>query len=122
MSLTNGRVNRPEAGQGEEDKPVDLAALLARRGLYPTEPSASPSAKKGTIVERLERRFGLGDRPDLARKLYAQVQTWVDEGGEERYRLVSEVVAQAVSARSPGRYARATLARLIRPRRPEVEW
>lgn len=94
---------------------MDLVALLASRGAMPTK-------ERSGVAARLERRFGLGDRPELAKRLYAQVEAWVEKGGDEALQVVSEIVAQAVSARSPGRYARATLARILRPKRKEVEW
>lgn len=115
MSQTNGRVHKAEPVSEGGDQVVDLVALLASRG-------ALPSAKPSSIAARLERRFGLGDRPDLARKLYCSVEQWVEKGGDDAYRVVAEIVAQAASARRPGNYVRATLARLLRPRKKEVDW
>lgn len=115
MSQTNGRVHRAEPGSEGGGEVVDLAALFASRAAFQPAPTAS-------VAARLERRFGLGDRPELARRLYKSVEQWVEQGGEDAYRVISEIVAQAVSARRPGNYARATLARLIRPRKKGVEW
>lgn len=90
----------------EADGPIDLADLLAKRG-------AVLKSEAPTIVDRLTKRFGLGQRPDVRKSLYLKVQKWVREREEERMAELSRVVMQAVSARNPGRYFAATILRVM---------
>jgi hypothetical protein len=65
------------------------------------------------IQQRLERKFGLGDKPVSRRKLYKWLADLADEHGEPVLVVVSTAVAQAVSARNPDRYFCAVVKRLI---------
>lgn len=59
-----------------------------------------------TLAERLERRFGLGSRPELRRSLYQRLDVLYSdpEIGEKVYNVVASVAADAVGKSKPGNY------------------
>lgn len=59
-----------------------------------------------TMAERLERKFGLGTRPDLRRSLYQRLDAMYSdpELGEKVYRVVAGAAADAVGKSKPGNY------------------
>jgi hypothetical protein len=59
-----------------------------------------------TISARLERRFGLGSRPELRRALYRRLEELCNDEsiGERVYRVVAEVAADAAGKTKPGNY------------------
>ncbi len=66
------------------------------------------------VVDRLKRKFGLGDRPKVRLALYKWLAALADEHGEPVLKAISVAVGQAVSARSPGRYFSSTVVRILR--------
>ena len=56
------------------------------------------------LSSRLERRFGLGTRPDLRKKLFNQLEQLVDQVGETAYVVIASAAADAVGKDNPGRY------------------
>lgn len=57
------------------------------------------------VADRLASRFGLGSRPDLRGPLYQRLQDLVfGPDGQEAYRVISSVAADAIGKRDPGRY------------------
>lgn len=59
-----------------------------------------------TLAERLERKFGLGTRPDLRRTLYHRLEElYSDPAISERvYQVVASAAADAVGKDKPGNY------------------
>ncbi len=76
------------------------------------------------IAERLETRFGLGDKPTLRRALYQRLADLVDEEGDRAYLVIAEVADDAARADKPGNYfAWVVIRRLMERRviaRPEI--
>lgn len=93
-------------------EPVDLVELLAQRGTLPT----LVKEDEHRVVDRLTRKFGLGDRPKVRKELYKWLGRLADQHGEKVLDVISVAVAQAVSARSPGRYFSTTVVRILRER------
>lgn len=56
------------------------------------------------IASRLERKFGLGTRPELRRRLYVFLQELVDQHGSEAYVIVASAAADSEGKNHPGRY------------------
>lgn len=80
-------------------RPDEHISTSGRGGSCPADPIAT-----ATIVERLVRKFGLGDRPDCRRKFYGRIAEMASKYGQQVLDLVSVAAAQASSARQPGRY------------------
>lgn len=59
-----------------------------------------------TIESRLERRFGLGTRPDLRRSLYRRLEALCNDPdiGERVYSVISAAAADAAGKSKPGNY------------------
>jgi len=57
-----------------------------------------------TVAKRLEQLYGVGDNPQLRRKLYQRIQRCAIEHGPECYDVVKDCVSSAQSADNPGRY------------------
>lgn len=65
------------------------------------------------VADRLERKFGVGTRPDLRRALYARLEQVIEEKGEVAYVAVASAAADAIGKENPGRYfARVVMLRL----------
>lgn len=65
------------------------------------------------IAERLERKFGLGTRPDLRRALFQKLEKLVEEQGEHAYVVIASVAVDSEGKENPGRYfCRVVLLRL----------
>lgn len=56
------------------------------------------------VAEKLERRFGLGTRPELRKALYARLEQLVEEEGEPAYLVIATAAADAAGKTNPGRY------------------
>jgi hypothetical protein len=66
------------------------------------------------VSSRLERRFGLGTRPDLRKALYQRLERLVENEGEPAYLVIASAAADAVSKDNPGRYfAHVVITRLM---------
>jgi len=65
------------------------------------------------IQERLQRKFGDGEKPVSRRKLYKWLADLADQHGEPVLIVISTAVAQSVSARRPDRYFCSVVKRLI---------
>lgn len=98
-----------------EDGPVNIVEILARR-------ASITSSEALTISARLEKRFGLGQRPEIRKALYRKVESWVASRGEKALSEISRVVAQAVSARHPGKYFASTIRRVMAGQEGMVDW
>lgn len=69
------------------------------------------------VAERLERRFGLGTRPDLRRSLYRRLSDLVEQEGEAAYHVIASAAADATGKDNPGRYfAHVVMTRLMERR------
>jgi|SRR5215470_12416081 len=68
-----------------------------------------------TLVERLTRRFGLGDRPARRKALYARLDALVagDEDGPVM-RVIRAAAAASSGARKPGHYFAAAVCGMLR--------
>lgn len=93
-------------------EPVDLVELLAKRAALPEVPKED----QHRVVDRLKRKFGLGDRPKVRLELYKWLGRLADQHDEKVLDVISVAVAQAVTARFPGRYFSATVVRILRER------
>lgn len=61
------------------------------------------------IAERLKRKFGLGEKPDIALRLYAGIEQTCTANGpdaERAYRIVCDVAQEADRATNPGKWFR----------------
>lgn len=66
------------------------------------------------IAERLQRKLGLGDRPDLRRALYVRLERLVAEKGEGCYYTIATVVEDSNGKLNPGKFfAKIVLLRLM---------
>lgn len=67
---------------------------------------SSAVASIDTLAARLERKFGLGSRPDLRRSLYERLDALYSdpEIGEKVYQVVASAAADAVGKAKPGNY------------------
>jgi len=103
---------RPQVSQAIPAEELDRfaaqkAALLARaREREQPGPEVIPAdpISEANLLERMKRRFGLGDDPQKRLKFYEQVVNIVSSRGQLALDLVNKAAAQAVSARQPGRY------------------
>lgn len=77
------------------------------------ERAAARATDTYRIQQRLERKFGLGDKPVSRRKLYKWLADLADEHGEPVLVAISTAVAQSIAARSPDRYFCSVVKRLI---------
>jgi hypothetical protein len=59
------------------------------------------------LAGRLERKFGLGDNPIAARKVYGHVERLCEQHGDPVYNVVRDMVDYCDTARNPGRTFRA---------------
>lgn len=77
------------------------------------------------VVTKLQRHFGLGDKPTLRLALYERVARLIEEEGEECLHVVATVVEDAMRARTDkGRYFANVVLRRLRDRGflPKVEF
>ena len=66
------------------------------------------------IVQRLERRFGLGQNPTMRKALYHRLGALIEEKGDVAYYIVSETAADAAGMDNPERFfCKIVLLRLI---------
>jgi len=73
--------------------------------LKPAATGATPTTGSPfSILQRLERKFGLGDQPGTRRRLYQRLQTIVEQHGEMALKVISETVAESGHARKPDRW------------------
>lgn len=85
-------------------------------------------ARMDTLAERLERRFGLGSRPDLRRQLYDRLDYLysLPEIGERVYQVVASAVADAQGKQKPGNYFAFVVMERLRERKlieaPSNDW
>lgn len=57
------------------------------------------------VASRLERKFGLGTRPDLRRQLYQRLACLVEHDDTRRaYQIIAGVASDALGKNDPGRY------------------
>lgn len=65
------------------------------------------------VADRLQRRFGLGNKPDVRRGLYERLQLAVEVHGQRAFTAIRTVAAEADGKRKPDRYfCRAAICRL----------
>lgn len=61
-----------------------------------------------SVAARLERRFGLGTRPDLRRELYGRLERLYEEADdklkERIHQVIASVVADSAGKQDSGRY------------------
>lgn len=91
-----------------------LAARAAKAQAQSFEPESiggvvdtllvTPPADEPTFYDRLVRRVGLGDKPELRRKLFRLLDRLHHGQSDLVERCCSEVWCSAVGARYPGRY------------------
>lgn len=74
----------------------------------------------GSIVERLRRRFGLGDKPTCRQKFYESLEKLVGVKGEIVLSLISLAVSQSVGSRQPDRYFCACIKVLLLEKNIEI--
>lgn len=65
---------------------------------------ASGRGETRSVSRRLADKFGLGENPAKRRQLYGKLERLVELHGAGVLEVISEVVVEACSARSPGRY------------------
>lgn len=56
------------------------------------------------VVERLQRRFGVGTRRELRMALYERLGRLVRDEGQGALNIIAAVAADAAGKRDPGRY------------------
>jgi hypothetical protein len=56
------------------------------------------------ISKRLERRFGVGSKPELRRTLYHRLELLVERLGEPAYKVIAIAAAEADGKNEPGRW------------------
>lgn len=78
-----------------------------------TQP-VQPAENAGSIAERLELRFGVGDDPEKRRALYRRLQRLCESRGKEAELWIYEAADKASDARDPGRYFSAAIVRMLR--------
>lgn len=65
------------------------------------------------LATRLEKRFGLGNKPDVRRGLYKRLELAVEVHGQPAFTALRTVAAEADGKRKPDRYfCRAAICRL----------
>lgn len=57
-----------------------------------------------TVAKRLETLYGVGDNPQLRRRLYLRIQRCAIDHGPECYDVIRACVSSAASANQPDRY------------------
>jgi hypothetical protein len=88
--------------------PTPIAALVQN-----AFEQARPLKPWGTLSQRLERTFGLGERPLVRRRLYGRLQRLCDEHGSTLYRHVCSVASAAKDKQEPSNwFCRAVMLRL----------
>lgn len=107
----------PAAEQGSpqpgpvQPTPMGPIATLVEGILH--RASQGDSNRPPSVRHRLESKFGLGDRPDKRRQLYARIEALIDTYGLPVYDLVNAAVVDSVGRTRPDRYfARTVCARL----------
>jgi len=78
------------------------------------EGTADNFAKFKTVARRLETLFGVGDNPQLRRKVYQNIQRAAILYGEECYDVIRLAVSAAQSADKPDRYFIAAITRELK--------
>lgn len=77
------------------------------------KPNEEASDLAQGLAARLERRFGLGNKPDVRRGLYERLQLAVEVHGQQAFTALRTVAAEAAGKRKPDRYfCRAAICRL----------
>lgn len=66
------------------------------------------------LAQKLERRYGLGSKPDARRTFYRRLELACEIHGERVYTAIRTVAAEADGARQPERYFCATALRRLR--------
>ncbi len=74
----------------------------------------SETDKYRTIADRLWKRFGPGDEPEIRRQLYERLQHEAIQHGDAVYRIIQTAFASAQSANNPDRYFAAAVTRRLR--------
>lgn len=65
----------------------------------------SPAAEEArTITARLRKKFGLGEQPEKRMRLYLRLEALEKVHGERIVQVISEAVAESITARFPDRY------------------
>lgn len=96
----NGAVKNGHIGQSESC-PVVSSCSTVERDLGNLAP---PGPVGHCVVERLQRKFGLGDHPKKRLVLYRRLEELAAVHGDRVLALISEAVCQAVGKDKPGRY------------------
>lgn len=92
-SSTNGHTDEALERLLERSRSVEAGTAGSRPDLFP-----------GTIVQRLKKKFGLGEQPDKRLALYEHLEKLHRRHPEEVERIISEAVVGATSANKPARY------------------
>ena len=58
----------------------------------------------GELVERLLKKYGRGDKPQVTIAFYRKIADLVEKHGDRAYQAVAEAMAQSVNKRSATRY------------------
>ncbi len=87
------KFNSDEPGPDMRKRLLDHALAKEKKGVDSTH-----------VAQRLERRFGAGDRPEIRRKFYLHLAKLVEDHGETVLEAISIASAQAAGARQPDRY------------------
>lgn len=66
------------------------------------------------LAQKLERRYGLGSKPEARRTFYRRLELATEIHGERVYIAIRTVAAEADGARCPDRYFCATALRRLR--------
>jgi len=101
--------------------------MPAKRLKFPppdgTDDHADDSLKEGkaddfekfrTVAKRLETMFGLGEHPQLRRKVYQKIQRAAIEHGPDCYDVIRLAVSAAQAADKPDRYFVAAITRELK--------
>lgn len=95
-----------EAGVGSGKGPETMGEKDS--GVIPPAPASF------RVVDRLKRKFGLGDQPVKRLKLYQRLERLAALHGDVVLAAISEAVCQSVGKDKPGRYfCRAVCGRLV---------
>lgn len=84
--------------------PVDSVLNRARNSQF----------QEAGVRFRLQRKFGLGDRPAIREALYHKLEKLVDLHGDNVLELISQAVAQSCGKRSPGRYFASAICKMLK--------
>jgi len=82
-----------------DHEPTQIAASI--QSVTSTLQSRPPN---GELVERLLKKFGRGDKPQVTIAFYRKLAELVETHGDRAYQAVAEAIAQSVGKRSPTRY------------------